>query len=65
MRTTDEQLQVIDAPRLHVFWGEENSDDDNRRPLDKNYEGHGDWVHIEAYWAGRNYAGRRSARIAA
>lgn len=65
MKTNEESLQIVELPQLRVCQGEEDTEFNDRQPPDKPPRGHDDWAHIEAYWAGRNYAGRRSARIAA
>jgi hypothetical protein len=65
MKTNEEPLYALDLPQLRVYWEQEDSEVDDRQPPDNDPQGDGDWAHIEAYWAGRNHARRRSARIAA
>jgi hypothetical protein len=65
MKTNEEPLGTRDLPRLRVCWGEEDSEVDDRQPPDNSPQGYSDWACVESYWAGRNRAGRRSARIAA
>lgn len=65
MKTGEKQELAADIPELKVVLKEEDSEVEERRPPDKNDPDYNDWARTEAYWAGRNHAGRRSARIAA
>jgi hypothetical protein len=59
-KTSDREL-----PRLRVFWGDGAVEHDDQPPPDPGHRF--GWLRdrSERYWAGRNYASRRSARIAA
>lgn len=52
-----------ETPQLQVFCGDAENENDAEVILD--FEEHAKQEEIEAYWAGRNLARRRSAREAA
>ena len=52
-----------EAPQLQVFVGDVEDENDVEMVLD--FEEHARQEEMEAYWAGRNHAQRRSARVAA
>lgn len=65
MSMIDEQPYSADSPDLRVYWGDETDEFDDRSESHRDEDDHHDRAEIEAYWAGRNHAGRKSARIAA
>ncbi len=65
MKTKEEQRQARSIPQLRVFCGEEKDEGQGRRPPNPTREARREWLRTEAYWAGRNRAGRLSARLAA
>jgi hypothetical protein len=65
MKADKEQPREPNVPQLRVFSGEEPSQDNNRLPPDPTPEMLREWIRREAYWAGRNRAGRHSARLVA
>jgi hypothetical protein len=65
MKANEEHMHETDSPQLRVFWGEEEGKVDDRRPPDLSRQARRDWLRSEAFWAGRNRAGRHSARLVA
>ncbi len=58
-----EQEPSEETPQLRVFRGEAENEDNAEVVLD--FEEHTEQKETEEYWAGRNHAQRRSARVAA
>jgi len=52
-----------ETPQLQVFCGDAENENDPEVILD--FEEHAKQGETEAFWAGRNHAQRRSARVAA
>jgi len=65
MKTNEEPRRVGSIPQLRVFCGEETDESQERRPPNPTRDARREWLRTEAYWAGRNRAGRLSARLAA
>jgi len=65
MEANVQQLYSTDATRLRVYWGEEANDAGGYGRTDKNRDMLRKWARHESFWAGRNRAARRSARLAA
>ncbi len=65
MKNNEEQRRATGSPQLRVFRGEEKDESQERRPPNPTREARHEWLRTEAYWAGRNRAGRLSARLAA
>ncbi len=53
------------VPRLRVVGGDARDEGHEPLPLDPIRQARHEWLRTEAYWAGRNRAGRLSARLAA
>ena len=62
MGDSSKQAEEQEAPVLTVFQGHEAESNDDHEPDDPEHVGQDK---TEAYWAGRNHAMRRSARVAA
>lgn len=65
MRKHKERLDVTEVPQLRIFRGEEETTSEDRTPPDPGGKAQHDWQESEAFWAGRNRAGRISARLVA
>ncbi len=65
MRKREESLPVKEDAQLRIFRGEEDNPVGCRLPLDSGGKDRRDWEEKEAFWAGRNHAGRISARLVA
>jgi hypothetical protein len=65
MSTNERPGRATGVPRLRVIGGEMWDEGHERRPPDPGPHGSREWLRTEAYWAGRNRAGRLSARLAA
>jgi hypothetical protein len=65
MDSNEQQERATNVPRLRVVGSETRDDGHERRPPDPTDQPRHEWLRTEAYWAGRNRAGRLSARLAA
>ena len=65
MESNKEQMHATNVPRLRVFWGDGDTGADDHRPPKPSRQALREWTQREAFWAGRNRAGRFSARLAA
>jgi hypothetical protein len=65
MMIQETQSRPSDVPQLRVFFGDDSNQSEEKRPPDPAVQAPRQWRQLEAYWAGRIPAGRRSARLAA
>jgi hypothetical protein len=65
MSSNEQRERVAGVPQLRVVGSDVRDEGHERRPPDPTRQSRREWVRTEAYWAGRNRAGRLSARLAA
>jgi hypothetical protein len=65
MEANIQHLNSTDVARLRVYWGEDENDAGDGSRAQSNRDVLRRWARHESFWAGRNRAARRSARLAA
>ena len=65
MKNKEKELREAEALQLRVFRGEEDGENQAPEPPDPTQQQREEWLQKEAFWAGRNRAGRISVRLVA